>query len=60
MTTKDEICVAIGRQLGNKDAIAVSSVKSVRKAYGGTLTAALGLNAEIAKKVASARKVEIG
>lgn len=52
--------MAIGRQLGNEDAIAVSSVKSVRKAYGGTLMAALGLNAEIAKKVASARKVKIG
>lgn len=59
-TTKQEICEALEDVLGENASVQVEAVKSIRKAYSGTLTAEVTLPASAAMKATNKGKVRVG
>lgn len=58
VTTKEEVAEALEIFLGKS--LQMSDVKSLRRSYGGTQIATVGLNAPLANKLIEAGKIRIG
>lgn len=60
LTSKEEVLEALQREIGGKDAIEITAVKSLRKAYGDTQIAVVQLSKEIASMFTKLEKIKIG
>lgn len=60
ITTKEEICNALTKELEYIEELPITSIKSIRRGYGETQIAVISLPFELAGKVTSARRVRIG
>lgn len=60
LTTKEDICAALAQQIEGHQVITIDTVKSLRKAYGGTQMAVIRLPSEAAKKIIEMGKIRVG
>lgn len=60
IVTKQEILEAIQKTTGEGNEVTIDAIKSMRKAYGGTITATVKLQANVAKKILDHGKIKIG
>lgn len=60
ITTKEEVLTALENISDDFKVLSLSSVRSMRKAYGGTQTATISLGAGLAKQLLQISKIRIG
>lgn len=60
ITTREDVHEALVNLTEETKGLQISAVKSVRRSYGGTQTATIGVSTETAKKLMEVRKIKIG
>lgn len=60
IATKEEVKVAIQKAMDNDIEVGLDSVKSIRKAYGGTQTAVVSLPTAVSEKLTRVGKLRVG
>lgn len=60
VTSKEEVYEALVRQEGELETLQFTAIKSLRRAYGGTQIATVGLSAALAARLIKTAKIRIG